>query len=169
MARLLWAISGASRTRLPRDSHANSWRKIRQIEHSHHGFLAYWKYAFLKRYEKFSAFLRNELCSNNLHDFGLPKGRDHLKAVRKKLSAITDRFAAFQASWLNVHVDFPLLQGIALPLTIGSVRYPAFKILDDRIIRLLEVLLHAGNNLNAWSAKQIHQTLLTTFRLSANA
>jgi hypothetical protein len=28
----------------------------------------------------------------------------------------TDRFAGFQAQWLNVHVDFPLLQRIALPI-----------------------------------------------------
>ncbi len=36
------------------------------------------KHAFLKQYEKFSCFLRNELCSNNLRDFGLNKGLDHL-------------------------------------------------------------------------------------------
>src|SRR4051812_32652703 len=50
---------------------------IDQIEHGHHVFRAYWKNAFLKQYEKFSRFLRNELCSNNLRDFGLKKGLDH--------------------------------------------------------------------------------------------
>jgi len=138
-----------------------------QIEHGHHVFRAYWKNAFLKQYEKFSAFLRNELCSNNLRDFGLRKGLDHLDAVRKKFQAITDRFAGFQAQWLNVHVDFPLLQRIALPVTIGSVRYPGIKIHDTRVIRLLEVLLHSGSNLGGWTAKQIHETVLTTFQLSA--
>ena len=44
---------------------------IDQIEHGHHVFRAYWKHAFLKQYEKFSCFLRNELCSNDLRDFGL--------------------------------------------------------------------------------------------------
>jgi hypothetical protein len=80
---------------------------IDQIEHGHHVFRAYWKHAFLKQYEKFSCFLRNELCSNNLRDFGLKKGLDHLDAVRKKFQTITDRFAGFQAQCLNVHVDFP--------------------------------------------------------------
>jgi hypothetical protein len=42
---------------------------IDQIEHGHHVFRAYFKHAFLKQYEKFSTFLRNELCSNNLNDF----------------------------------------------------------------------------------------------------
>lgn len=142
---------------------------IDQIEHGHHVFRAYWKNAFLKQYEKFSRFLRNELCSNNLRDFGLKKGLDHLDAVRKRFQTITDRFAAFQAECLNVHVDFPLLQRLALPVTIGSVRYPGIKIHDTRIIRLLEALLHGGNTVGGWTTKQIHQTVLTTFRLSANA
>ena len=46
---------------------------IDRIEHGHHVFRAYWKHAFLKQYEKFSRFLRNELRSNNLRDFGLKK------------------------------------------------------------------------------------------------
>src|SRR5881409_2757841 len=141
---------------------------IDQIEHGHHVFRAYWKNAFLKQYEKFSRFLRNELCSNNLRDFGLKKGLDHLDAVRKRFQPITDRFAGFQAECLNVHADFPLLQRLALPVTIGSVRYPGIKIQDTRIIRLLEVLLHGGNSVGGWTAKQIHQAVLTTFQLSPN-
>jgi len=140
---------------------------IDQIEHGHHVFRAYWKNAFLKQYEKFSRFLRNELCSNNLRDFGLKKGLDHLDAVRKRFQIITDRFAGFQAQWLNVHVDFPLLQRLALPITVGSVRYPGIKIHDVRIIRLAEVLLHGGNTVGGWTAKQIHSATLTTFQLSA--
>jgi hypothetical protein len=139
---------------------------IDQIEHGHHVFRAYWKHAFLKQYEKFSRFLRNELCSNNLRDFGLKKGLDHLDAVRKRFQTITDRFAGFQAQCLNVHVDFPLLQRIALPVITGSVRYPGIKIHDARIIRLLEVLLHNGSTLGGWTAKQIHGAVLTTFQLS---
>ena len=142
---------------------------IDQIEHGHHVFRAYWKQAFLKQYEKFSRYLRNELCSNNLRDFGLKKGLDHLDAVRKRFQTITDRFAGFQAQCLNVHVDFPLLQRLALPVTIGSVRYPGIKIHDTRIIRLLEVLLHGGNTVGGWTAKQIHEAILTTFQLSTKA
>jgi hypothetical protein len=139
---------------------------IDQIEHGHHVFRAHWKNAFLKQYEKFSHYLRNELCSNNLRDFGLKKGLDHLDAVRKRFHTITDRFAGFQAECLNVHVDFPLLQRLALPITVGSVRYPGIKIHDARIIRLLEVLLHGGTTVGGWSAKQIHQAVLNTFQLS---
>lgn len=68
-----------------------------RFEHGHHVFRAYWKNAFLRQYEKFACFLRNELCSNNLRDFGLKKGLDHLPAVRARFQTITDRFASFQA------------------------------------------------------------------------
>jgi hypothetical protein len=139
---------------------------IEQIDHGHHVFRANFKSALLRQYEKFSLFLRNELLSNNLNDFGLRKGLDHLDAVRNRFQTITGRFAAFQAQCLNVHVDFPLLQKIALPVAIGSVRYPGIKIHDTRIIRLLEVLLHGGNTIGGWTAKQIHQVVVTTFQLS---
>jgi len=142
---------------------------IDQIEHGHHVFRAYWKNAFLKQYEKFSTLLRNELCSNNLSDFALKKGLHNLNAVRTKFLAVTDRFAGLQAQWLNVHVDFPLLQRMALPITTGSVYYPGIKIHETRIIRLLEVLLHAGNNLGGWSARQIHQVILQSFQISEKA
>jgi len=153
-------------TRLHRRHRGKLATVIDQIEHGHHVFRAYFKTAFLKQYEKFSTFLRNELCSNNLADFGLKKGLDHLDAVRQTFQVITDRFAGFQAQWLNVHVDFPLLQRIALPITIGAVRYPGIKIHDTRVIRLCEVLLHGGSHVGGWTAKQIHQAVLTTFHLS---
>jgi hypothetical protein len=141
---------------------------IDRIEHGHHAFRAYFKNAFLKQYEKFATFLRNELVSNNLADFQLRKGLDHLGAVRERFQAITSRFAGFQAQWLNVHVDFPLLQRLALPITVGSVRYPGIKIHDPRLIRLLEVLLHGGTHVGGWTAKQIHHAVLATFHLSEN-
>lgn len=139
---------------------------VEQIEHGHHIFRAYYRNAFVKQYEKFSTFLRNEACSNNLADFGLKKSLDNLAAVREKLLAVTGRFAAFQAQWLNVHVDFPLLQRIALPVITGSVRYPGIKIHDTRILRLMEVLLHSSTVVSGWRAKQIHQAVLTSFALS---
>jgi hypothetical protein len=140
---------------------------IEQIEHGHHVFRVNFKNALLRQYEKFSRFLRNELLSNNLNDFGLRKGLDHLDAVRQRFQAITDHFAGFQAQSLNVHVDFPLLQRLALPITIGRVRYPGIRIQDVRVIRLLEVLLHGSTTVGGWTAQQIHQAVLAAFDLSA--
>jgi hypothetical protein len=140
---------------------------LEQIEHGHHIFRAYWKHAFLKQYEKFATFLRNELCSNNLADFGLKKGLEHLAAVRAKFLAITERFATFQAQCLNAQVDFPLLQRLALPISVGSVKYPGIKIHDTRMIRLMQVLLHAGTMVGGWRAQQLHEAIVVSFGLSA--
>src|SRR6201995_5389340 len=156
-------------TRLNRTMHGKLATVIDRIEHGHHVFRAYFKHSFLKQYEKFATFLRNELVSNNLADFRLKKGLDPLDPVRQRFQTITDRFAGFQAQWLNVHVDFPLLQRLALPITIGAVRYPGIKIHDPRVIRLLEVLLHGGTQVGGWTAKQIHHAVLTTFHLSERA
>jgi hypothetical protein len=58
-------------------------------------------------------------------------------------------------------VDFPLLQRLSLPITVSSVRHPGIKIHDTRIIRLRKVLLHGGNTVGGWTAKQIHRTAPT--------
>jgi hypothetical protein len=160
-------ISEVFGTRLHKRLRGKLSTVIDQIEHGHHVFRAYWKSGFLKQYEKFATFLRNELCSNNLTDFGLRKGLEHLLAAKQTFLAITDRFAAFQAQWLNVHGEFPLLQRLARPVTIGAVRYPGIKIHETRIIRLLEVLLHAGTQTGGWPAGQIHAAILTSFRLTS--
>jgi hypothetical protein len=69
-------------TRLSRRHRGKLAGALDRIEHGHHVYRAYFKNAFLKQYEKFATFLRNELCSNNLADFGLRKSLDHLDAVR---------------------------------------------------------------------------------------
>jgi hypothetical protein len=156
-------------TRLHRNQRGKLSTIIHQIEHGHHVFRVYFKNAILRQYEKFLIFLRNELCSNNLYDFGLHKGLDHLDEVRHKFQTIISRFAGFQAQWLNVHADFPLLQRIALPTTVGASRCPGIKIHDTRVIRLLEVLLHGATQVGGWTAREIHQAVLTTFGLSESA
>ena len=141
---------------------------VEQIDHGHHVLRACAKNALVRMYEKFSTFLRIEVLSNNLKDFGLKKSLDHLDAVRQKLAAVTDRFATFEAEALNVHVDFSLFQQFASPITSGKTRVPGLKIHDVRILRLFEVLLHTGTHIGGWRTAQIHQAVLTTFDLTAD-
>ena len=58
----------------------------------------------------------------------------YLEWLKVFAGALRDRFADCQAQWLNVHVDFPLLQRLALPVTIGTVRYPGIKIHGVRLL-----------------------------------
>ena len=141
---------------------------IDQIEHGHHVFRAYWKHAFLKQYEKFSRYLRNELVSNNLHDFGLKKGLDHLDAVRKRFQIITDRFAGFQAQSLNVHVDFPLLQRIARPSPSAQSAFQESNSRTPGLFAYWKSLCMAATPSAAGPPHKIHEAVLTTFQLSGN-
>jgi hypothetical protein len=104
---------------------------------------------------------------NRLKDLGLNKGLENLPALRQKLIAATDRLAGFEAELLNVHVDFPLFQRLALPIAVGHTRIPGIKIHDTRMMRLMEVLLHGGPQLGGWRTAQIHTAILAAFGLTA--
>ncbi len=140
---------------------------LEKIEHGHHVLRACGKNAVLRMYEKFSTFLRLEVLSNNLRDFRLPKSLDNLETVRQTLASVTDRFASFQAQALDVHVDFPLFQRLALPIPCGRNKIPGIQIQNTRMLRLMEVLLHGGIQVAGWRTAQIHQAVLSAFGLSA--
>ena len=77
--------------------------------------------------------------------------------------------AGFEAELLNVHVDFPLFQRLALPIPCGHSKIPGIKIQDTRRMRLMEVLLHGGTQLGGWRTAQIQEAIGSTFDLSAEA
>jgi hypothetical protein len=139
---------------------------LEKMEHGHHVLRACAKNAVLRMYEKFSIFLRLEVLSNNLKDFGLKKSLHNLETVRQTLAEVTNRFAQFEAQALDVHVDFPLFQRLALPIPSGNTKIPGIKIQDTRMLRLIEVLLHRGTQLPAWRSRLLHQAILSSFRLS---
>jgi hypothetical protein len=139
---------------------------LERTEHGHHVLRACAKNAVMRMYEKFSTFLRLEALSNNLKDFGLNKGLDNLDKVRHLLGAVTDRFAAFEAQALDVHIDFPLFQRLALPIPRGCGKIPGIKLHDTRMLRLMEVLLHAGTKVLGWRTIDIHQAILSSFALT---
>ncbi len=137
-----------------------------QTRHGHHVLRACAKNAVMRMYEKFSTFLRLEALSNNLKDFGLKKSLDNLDQVRRTLAAVTDRFAAFEARALDVHVDLTLFQRLALPIAAGLRKTPGIKIHDTRILRLMEVLLHTATRVLGWRTAEIHQAILCSFSLT---
>src|SRR5437899_2834868 len=114
-------------------------------------------------------FLRVELCVNRMKDLGLNKGLENLQRLRQILAAATDRFASFEAQALNVHVDFPLFQRLALPVTVGKTKVPGIKIHDTRLLRLMEALLHEGTQIHGWRTAEIHQRITTAFGLAQGA
>jgi hypothetical protein len=151
--------------RLSRRTRGKLSTVLERLDHGHHVLRACAKNAVLRMYEKFSTFLRIEALSNNLRDFRLHKSLDTLETVRQTLANVTDRFANFQAQAMDVHIDFPLFQRLALPISSGATKIPGIKIQDTRILRLMEVLLHRGTQISGWRSRQIHDAILTTFGL----
>jgi hypothetical protein len=140
---------------------------LEKIDHGHHVLRVYCKSLVARLYEKYSTFLRLEICVNRMKDLGLNKGLEQFDALRQKLAAATDRLASFEAELLNVHVDFPLFQRLALPILAGRTKIPGIKIHDTRMMRLMEVLLHGGPQLGGWRTAQIHAAILAAFGLTA--
>jgi hypothetical protein len=140
---------------------------LEKLDHGHHVLRIYCQNLVGRMPEKFSTFLRVEVCVNRMKDLGLNKGLENLGRLRQKLVATTDRFAGFEAQSLNVHVDFPLFQRMALPIMAGKTKIAGIKIHDARMMRLMEVLLHGGAQLNGWRSTDIRQAILKTFDLSA--
>jgi hypothetical protein len=58
---------------------------LENIDHGHHGLRTCGKNAVLRRYEKFSTFLRLEVLRNNRKDFGRKKSLENLETVRQAL------------------------------------------------------------------------------------
>src|SRR6516164_7609053 len=141
---------------------------LEKLDHGHHVLRIYCKSLVARMYEKFFTFLRLEICVNRLKDLGLNKRLQNLDALRKKLVAVTDRLVDFEGELLNVHVDFPLFQRLALPVASGKSKIPGIKIHDTRMIRLMEVLLHGGSQLNGWRTVQIWEALRSAFALTAD-
>jgi hypothetical protein len=136
---------------------------LEQMDHGHHILRAYSKNAFVKQYEKDNTFLRIETCSNNLKDFRQKKSLEYLPQVAEKLQAVNDRFADAQAENLNVEIDFPLLQTLAQPCRVKSRRVAGIRLENDRMIRLLEVLMHSSSQLNGTRAVDLHRAILEAY------
>ena len=155
--------------RITKRSRGKLYSVLDQIDHGHHVLRFYCKNLIGRMYEKFSTFLRLEICVNRVKDLGLNKGLENLSALHNKLTSATDRFTTLEAESLNVHVDFALFQRLALPIQSGKSKIAGIKIHDTRMMRLMEVLLHAGDQLLGRRTADIYQALLTTFALTADA
>src|SRR5204863_208336 len=52
------------------------------------------------------------------------------------------------------------------PVLVGRRRVPGLKLEDDRVIRLLEGLLHPGTFVADWTTRDVHERLLARHRLT---
>src|SRR5438046_5797048 len=125
-------VAQSFETRITRKVRGKVYSLLDRLDHGHHVLRVYCKGLVARTYEKFATFLRLEICVNRLKDLGLNKGLETLQALRQKLLRATDRLVGLEAELLNVPVDFPLFQRLALPITSGRTKVPGIQIQDTR-------------------------------------
>jgi len=136
------------------------------FEHSHHNFKICFKKSFAKQYQKLLAFLRNEISSYNLKEFGINKALDNLPLIKEKFTALLDRFTSSQAQLFNIHFDHDIFPNLAKPVLRGKTKIAGIKIQDDRMLRLMEILLRSNAKIQPFASAEIYNHLLKFFRLS---
>jgi len=127
---------------------------------------SYYQTSFVKQYEKGNRLLRTETCLNDTHHVAIGRHLENLPALKERLAATNARYLEAQAELLASTIDAGYLAALAQPTLVGHRRIPGIKLHDDRVIRLLEVLLHAGNFVANWTSREVHARLLARHRLA---
>ena len=127
---------------------------------------SYYGSSFVKQYEKGDRLLRTETCVNDTYDLGIGRRLENLPALKERMLATNTRYLDAQAELLASTVDAGDLAILARPVRVGARRVPGLKLEDDRVIRLLEGLLHPGTFVADWTVREVHARLLARHRLT---
>ena len=65
-------------------------------------------------------------------------------------------------------VDTGQLAALAAPTQIRQRRVPGLKLHDDRVIRLLETLLHPGGFVRNWTSRELHTRVIARHHLTGD-
>ena len=127
---------------------------------------SYYGSSFVKQYEKGDRLLRTETCVNNTYDLGIGRRLENLPALHERMRGTNTRYLEAQAELLASTVDGGALASLARPVMVGTRRVPGLKLEDDRVIRLLEALLHPGTFVADWTSREVHARVLARHRLA---
>ncbi len=171
-AELGMVLGGADRTtqifgrRINRRYQGKLQTVLERREEGHPVLRSYYQTSFVKQYEKGDRLLRTETCINDTRHLGLGRRLENLPQLIEGMAATNARYLDSQAELLDSTVDTGQLAQLAQPTLIGQRRVPGIKLHDDRVLRLLEVLLHPGGFIAAWSSREVHARLLQRHRLA---
>ena len=126
---------------------------------------AYYRTSFVKQYQKADRLLRTETCVNDAHHLGVGRRLENLPTLVERMRGTNARFLALQAELLASTVDAGQLAALARPTVVGRRRVPGIRLQDDRVLRLLEALLHPGDLVADWTTRDVHARLLARHRL----
>src|SRR6266508_4322560 len=127
---------------------------------------SYYQTSFVKQYEKGDRLLRTETWLNDTYHLGIGHHLEHLPQLRERMLATNTRYLDVQAELLASTVDGGDLAILAHPVQVGRRRVAGLKLEDDRVIRLLERLLHPGTFVADWTTREVYTRLLVRHRLT---
>ena len=169
-------VGGAERTthlfgrRINRRYQGKLQTVLDQREAGHPVLRWYYETSFAKQYTRGDRhgdrILRNETCSNDTRHFGVGRRLQNLPLLREKLAATNERCLALQAELLASTVDTGQLAALAQPTVVGQRRIPGLKLHDDRVMRVLETLLHPAAFAPDWTTRELHTRILARHQLA---
>ena len=127
---------------------------------------AYYRTSFVKQYEKAETLLRTETCVNDPYHLDVGRRLENLPKLVTRMADTNQRFLDAQAELLACTVDQGELTRLAQPVQVGKRRVPGLRLQDDRVIRLLDVLLHPGSFVADWTSRDVLARLLDRHRLA---
>lgn len=127
---------------------------------------SYYQSSFVKQYEKSDRLLRTETCINDTYHLDIGRRIENLPALAQRMAGTNERYLNLQAELLDSTVDTGQLAALAQPTLLGKRRIPGIKLHDDRIIRLLDALLHPGGLIADWTSRDVHRRVLARHRLT---
>jgi hypothetical protein len=127
---------------------------------------SYYQTSFVKQYEKAETLLRTETCINNTYHLNVGRRLENLPKLVTRMADTNQRFLDAQAELLACTVDQGELAHLAQPIQLGKRRVPGLRLQDDRVLRLLDVLLHPGSFVADWTSRDVLARLLDRHRLA---
>ena len=127
---------------------------------------SYYQTSFVKQYEKAETLLRTETCINNTYHLNVGRRLANLPTLVERMAATNERFLDAQTELLACTVDQGELARLAQPVQVGQRRVPGIHLHDDRLIRLLDALLHPGSFVADWTSRDVLARLLERHRLT---
>ena len=135
-------------------------------ENGYHVFKSWFKRCSIKQYQKFSNFLRYELTCNNLPDIKIKKSLQHLPLVKDKAEEVLDRYCETEAVMMNCHCAVDYFQKHSQPVMVGQTKISAIHLYQERMNRMLEILLHDNRSIGEWKSMAVRQKIMVDFHLS---
>ena len=145
---------------------------LEAADQGHPVLRAYYQTSYAKLYGKpdearHDRCLRAEACINDPYHLGVKRGLEHLPTLVEKMADTAHRYLDLHADLLDSTVDAGHLAGLAQPTVRGLRRIPGIRLHDDRVLRLLEVLLQPGGLVADWTTSDLHARVLARYRLAA--